>query len=205
METEVVRAVLHEAGITGNFKVLPWARALHIARDTANVLIYSIDRTAERENTFKWVGDIGGAKPYIYCLADRDISLASIESAQRYKVGTIIGDSGEAFFLAHGFIDGKNMESVATSAQNYAKLKSGRIDLWPVTSLVMAYVVRQAGDDPKTAIKPIFELNGLSGYDGSFMAFGPNSDDDLVEALRHGLETIKLNGSFDQILKRWQP
>lgn len=67
MSTEVVQAVLKEVGMSAPIQSMPWARAYDIALNSENTLIYSITRTRQRENLFKWVGDIApvhwGSKP----------------------------------------------------------------------------------------------------------------------------------------------
>lgn len=40
--TRIVKAVLEQAGLDGEFRVYPWARAYNIALNSKNTLIYSI-------------------------------------------------------------------------------------------------------------------------------------------------------------------
>jgi polar amino acid transport system substrate-binding protein len=41
------------------------------------------------------------------------------------------------------------------------------------------------------------------GSGGSYMAFGPKTDDLLVERFRKGLEAVKANGTFALLQKKW--
>ncbi len=80
--TEVVEAVLQELGLQGQFQSMPWARAYETASNVPGVLIYSMVRTPEREKLFKWVGVIAPSDYYLFSLADKALSIPSLEKAQ---------------------------------------------------------------------------------------------------------------------------
>jgi hypothetical protein len=50
LSSEVVQAVLAQAGLTAEFLFLPWARAYLTAQNTKNTLIFSIGQIPERED-----------------------------------------------------------------------------------------------------------------------------------------------------------
>jgi polar amino acid transport system substrate-binding protein len=152
---EIVQTVLEVAQIKATIEVLPWARAVRVAQEEQNVLIFSLGRTAERESHFKWVG--------------------------------------------------QNLASVREHGLNYAKLKAGRIDLWPASQDMMSYEVRNAGDDPAKTVKPVLEITDLSqGYTGGFLASSLSTPDDIVERLRQALDQMKRDGRYAAIHKKWQ-
>ena len=200
--TEIVQAVLDRLNIHGHFTSLPWARAMRIARSQPNVLIYSIVRNDERETLFKWVGQLTSDKNYLFCLAGHDIKLNSLDEAKSYVTGTVIRDYHEDFLVKHGFGQGGNFESATGNDLNYSKLKAGRIDLWFTDAGIMAYVVRMAGDNPKTAVKAALEVEDPDGIVGN-MAFGTKTDDAVVEAFRRALDSIKADGTFAKIVQKW--
>ena len=204
VSTEVVEAVLKEIGIEGHFTVLPWARAMSVAQAKPNILIYSINPTPVRLPLFKWVGVIASGNTVLYCLRSRPVSVDSLESVKNYRMGTILHDFRMEYFLANGWQVGRNLETASTQEMNYAKLKAGRIDLWPMDSSVMAYLVRKAGDDPDTMLKPLMTMDAQLGAGTFEAAFGLYSDDELVTRFREGLQRIKDKGIYDAILRKWR-
>ncbi len=200
--TDVVRAVLQEAKLDGVFQSQPWARAYQTAQQADSVLIYSIARTPQRESLFKWVGMIAPTEFYLYALPQRQLKLTQLEQAKSYQIATVNEDVGEQFLISKGFEKGKNLQSSVRYALNYDKLKQGRVDLWIMTELVATYLVRQAGDDPAHSLARSYAIRELSS-DGLYMAFGPKTPDALVQRLRQALATIKSNGRYDALKKKW--
>lgn len=203
VSTEIVQAVLGRLGIAGHFTVLPWPRAVRAAENEPNVLIYLIVRNPAREHRFKWLGDIAQGRNFLYCLADRDLTLTSLEDARKYVTGTVYRDFREDYLLQHGFVQGSNLDSAVSNGLNYAKLKSGRIDLWISDRVVMNYLVRAAGDDPKRTVKVAYEIDDPAINTTAEMAFGLKTDDHVADAFRKALETIKADGTYAAIVKKW--
>lgn len=203
LSTQVVQAVLDRLGIVGHFRMLPWPRAMRRAESEPNVLIYSIVRNAERESRFKWAGEVAHGRNYLYCLADRDIELGSLEDAKLFVVGAVIRDFREDYLLQHGFSEGVNLDSATSNQLNYIKLKSGRIDLLISDKFAMAYVIRAAGDNPQAMVKPVLEIDDPSVNPAAEMAFGPKTPDNVVEAFRAALQSVKADGTYAGIEKKW--
>ena len=202
LATEVVQAVLKEINIEGQFQSVPWARAYDTAQASENVLIYSINRSKEREKLFKWVGQIHPTNFYLFALKDHHIHLTRLEDAKRLQTGTVNQDIGQQYLAAQGFSVGHNLQSSATYELNYIKLKLGRIDLWVMNEQGAYFIASKAGDDPAVVLSKALRIADLSG-DGNYMAFGPKTSDAMVERFRKGLETIKNNGIYDALQKKW--
>ncbi len=201
--TEVVQAVLKEINMQCDFQVMPWARAYTTALHGENVLIFSIMRTPEREKLFKWVGVVSPPdSSYLFALRDRNVKLRSLKDALNYKIGTINGDAREQFLESKGFVKGLHLHGNATPKTTYEKLKLGRVDLWAMSEIVALDLVRREGSDPEQVLVRVLPLTEL-GSGGSYMAFGPRTDDQLVERFRKGLDAVKANGTFAALQKKW--
>ncbi|MBC7681230.1 MAG: transporter substrate-binding domain-containing protein [Ferruginibacter sp.] len=202
LATEVVEAVLKEIHIEGQFQSVPWARAYQTAQASENVLIYSINRSKEREKLFKWVGQIHPTNFYLFALKTRNLHLTRLEDAKRLQTGTVNQDIGQQYLATQGFAVGQNLQSSATYELNYVKLKLGRIDLWVMNEQGAYFLARKAGDDPAVLLSKALRITDLSG-EGNYMAFGPKTSDAMVERFRTGLEAIKKNGVYDALQKKW--
>jgi len=202
LSTDVLRAALAAVGLRGTPQVMPWARAYDTALNGHSVLIYSIARSAQREKLFKWVGAVAPTHWYLMSLSTRHLQLKSLEDARRYQIATVNDEASEQMLIAEHFVIGANLQSSGKYALSYEKLKEGRVDLWATTDLNAYYLARQAGDDPARLLEHSLALRELDG-DGLAIAFSANTPDELVERVRKGLEIVKKNGTYDELLKKW--
>jgi polar amino acid transport system substrate-binding protein len=203
MSTEVVEAVLKEVGMEASIQPMPWARAYELALNESNVLIYSIVRTPERESLFQWIGAIAPTKWYIYSLADRPVKLNTLADAHGHQIATVNQDVGEQFLVSKGFRIGKELQSSTKYEHNYRKLKVDHVELWISNELNALYLTRQNGEDPDKVLIQSLPLPELSSADGLNMAFSRKTPSQTVEKFRVGLETIRRNGVYDAIARKW--
>ncbi|MGW8392628.1 substrate-binding periplasmic protein [Pseudoduganella sp. HUAS MS19] len=201
--TEVIQAVLKEVDMQCDFHVMPWARAYSTALHAENVLIFSMLRTPEREQLFKWVGVVSPPdSSYLFALRERKLRIHSLSDAQHYRIGTINGDAREQYLESKGFVKGLQLHGNAQPKTTYEKLKLGRVDLWAMSEIVALDLVRREGGDPEHVLVRALHLPEL-GSGGSYMAFGAKTDDHLVERFRKGLETVKDHGIFAALYRKW--
>ncbi|HBW07660.1 MAG: amino acid ABC transporter substrate-binding protein [Pseudomonas sp. BICA1-14] len=203
MGTEVVKAVLEEAGEDVRIRSMPWARAYDIALNNENVLIYSIARTPQREPLFKWVGVIAPTRWFLFSLPGTEFDLKTLDDARQYQIATVKADVGEQYLIDKGFAVGRNLQSSNKYEHNYQKLKAGRVDLWISNELNAHYLVRQASGDPNEAAVPQLSLDDLGGADGLCMAFSRDTPDEVVERFRQALARVRADGRYDAIVAKW--
>lgn len=203
MATEVVEAVLKEAGEELRIQSMPWARAYDIALNAENVLIYSIARTPSRETLFKWVGVIAPTQWYLFSLPGTQFDLKTLDDARRYQIATVKEDVGEQYLINNGFAIGRNLQSSNQYEHNYKKLKAGRVDLWISNELNAHYLVRQASGNPDEAAVPQLRLDDLGGANGLCMAFSRNTPDEVVERFKQALAQVRADGRYDAIIAKW--
>lgn len=201
LSTEVVQAVLDDAGMPASIESMPWARAYDIALHGENVLIYSITRSPERERLFNWVGVIVSTRTCLYSSAAHPIHLDNLDQARAYQIGTVKEDVGEEYLQAHQFTVGQNLQSSNKYEFNYDKLRLGRLNLWISDARNAAWLARQAGDDPDKVLVESLPLDDL-GEDLS-LAFSLDTPPALVERLRHSLDDIHRNGKYAAIMRKW--
>lgn len=201
--TDIVRAVMKEAGIDAPIQVMPWARAYDRALSVPNVLIYSIARTPEREALFEWVGPIAPTNWYIYSLAERPVTLHSLEDARGQKIATVNMDVGQQFLLSRGFKMGTELQSTSRYENNYRMLKIEHVGLWISNELNAIYLMRQNGDDPEKALVRSLPLPELSSPEGLSLAFSKGTSPAIVERFRQALQTVRRNGTYDSVMSTW--
>lgn len=203
MSTEVLQAVLKEAGVEAPIQVMPWARAYELALNDSNVLIYSIARTSAREALFQWVGGIAPTNWYLYSLAERPVRLTSLADAHGHQIATVNRDVGEEYLVAKGFRIGEELQSSNKYEHNYRKLKVDHVELWISNELNALYLTRQNGEDPSKVLIRSLPLPELSNGMVLSMAFSRKTPKETVDKFRSALETIHRNGVYDAIMRKW--
>ncbi len=201
LATEVIQAAMKEAGMTGEIKVYPWARAYEMAQKEPNVLIYSIGRSAEREKMFKWVGEIAPNVVYFFSLADKNITINTLADAKKYKTASTQNDFREQYLIKNGFALGTNLDRGSDNETNVKKFLAGRVDLITENEIVLNYMIKQEGKNPSVA-KRQMKINELSGS-GLYMALSIQTSDEILQKLQKGLESIKKKGIYQSILTKY--
>ena len=203
--TEVVESVMKQTGINYTIECYPWARTYKTAQETPNTLIYSINRTPQREGLFKWVGAIVPINVSIYCLSARsDIHVDDFTDLNNYKIGTIRDDAFESYLINKG-LDISNFHRLSGDTayqRSYLLLKAGRIEVMPMIDAVGYHIVRQVGDDPKTMLRKIFSVTELS-QDSSYIAASLKTPDDIVNRIRNALDEFKKTSNYEKLLEKW--
>ncbi len=197
--TEIVQTLLKELGIRADIATLPWARAYNTALKKRNILIYTLARTPGRESLFQWVGVLVRGKSYLFSLKSRPIRLDSLDQAKAYHIGSGREDVRAAYLKNQGF---KNLDLVIHAQMNARKLINGRIDLWAEGELAAVHTVRQLGYDPDKVLSKAFLLEmdtPLVGY----LAFGIDTDPDLVRRFSKALEKLKQNKTYEHIKHKY--
>lgn len=204
MSVELAQAVQEVLGKPRKIEFMPWNRAYRLALNEPNVLVFSMARTPERENKFRWVESIHERKIFLYKLKKRhDIKVDSIDDARRYKVGANTeNDASTRGLLELGFVIGKNVELIhGKDHQNLSKLILGRVDMIVSTDTAMNYEVRKAGlsinDFEATIPLPVSEREKY------FFAFSLGTLDSTVAEFQRAFEQIRKNGSYERIKNRY--
>ena len=200
LNTEIVQEVLKELGIKSTITSEPWARIYKETQDNANTLLFSITKTKEREKLFKWIGVLSPADYSLWSLKKRgDVNPKNIKELEKYKIGTTNQDVVEQYLKSLGI----TVESVAGQnayEQNIQKLLTGRIDIWGVATLPGAYFLNHTQNGKE--VTRLFVLDGIPN-DGMYLAFGPKTDDVLVERFRKALESVKKKPVYKKLLEKY--
>lgn len=199
VSTEIVETAFKRAGISYEISAYPWSRAYKMAQTDENTLIYSMGRNDEREKLFKWVAPIVPYNINVYKLASRkDLNVTKLEDLMKYKVGVVRDDFRMQFFEEKGFKKGEQLDVVDHDDVNVKKLFGKRIDFVPVNAL---------------SVKPLLDRNGQSVdkvesvltiiQTDLWMAFSPNTSSDIVDKVTKAVESMKADGTYDKILKKY--
>ena len=183
-----------------DIELLSWSKGYSSALNIKDNMVFSTTRTKSRENLFKWVGPISKTTIGIISLKSKNIVIKNISDLEKYKIGAIKKDIGETLLLENKIprnnidsIDGIN--SLATS---FYKLERDKIDMFSYETKVAKYSAELNGYDvSEYEVIHILENNQL------YFAFNKQTSDDIINKWQKALDTIKSNGTYDKIIKKY--
>lgn len=183
--TEIVRAIVNEVGGESEIEVLALAEALELAEKGPGVVLYSLNRTPEREELFKWVGPIGVYEQVFYARADSNFAYTELDDVKKAgKIAVYAGDAGAKYLQDQGF---KNLVESQTDVEALQKLAGGEVDLWLGNSDGLPLVAARAGVDPAELIK----VPAIIVHANLFIAFSKDVEDEVVLSWQEALDRLK--------------
>ena len=102
--TNLVLAVLAQSGYEYELSLVPWARAIQSIDNNANVMVYSMARTVNRESQYHWIGEIWPIKQYLYGLRSKKNTLPdTLNKAQHARIGVVRGSVVHSYLARQDF------------------------------------------------------------------------------------------------------
>jgi polar amino acid transport system substrate-binding protein len=199
LATEIVRATLNRAGINTEIHLYPWKRAIQMAKDEPNTMIFPLIRNEERESQFIWAVPMFSVKVSLHKLKKRkDIIIHSLEDAKKYKIGVLREGAMHLMLLRNGFEDEKQLEPARLNGQNVQKLFTERIDLDADSSLVIAHEAKSLGFSASETeeVFPLFE-------DVVYVAFSMRTPKEYVERIKTAYDQLKAEGRIHVLVDKY--
>ncbi|MCV2366495.1 substrate-binding periplasmic protein [Roseateles oligotrophus] len=187
ISTQIVKALLTEAGLEYEVTLYPWARAISMARVQINTCVYSMSRTPEREALYKWIGPLVYNDWALFALSDaaRPNRLDELLNA---SIGSYQGDAIVSYLQTRGH----RVDVASSDDLNPKKLQLGRIDYWATGRLTGQYRLQQQGIQ---GIAPVLNFNRTEMY----LACNAQMPDDLVKRLNALLTGLDKQGAIKKI------
>ena len=128
--TDRVRNIISHAGLTAEFKIYPWARAMLNVERSSRALIYSIAKTPQRENRFHWIAPVARFDLSILSLARRDdIQLDNKLDLEGLSAAAQRGDIAQTWLTSKGLTVGQDLLLCADILCSWQQLKLGTVDI----------------------------------------------------------------------------
>ncbi|WP_102405146.1 transporter substrate-binding domain-containing protein [Vibrio sp. 10N.261.55.A7] len=192
MSYEIVDWLLDDLDIGTEVEVLPWSRGIGLTKTKENHVLFSVARTKEREDWFKWVGPFYSDEVALYQLNDpkypykKDIkNEGSILVAKGYPEEKILRDEGY-----------KNIILADNTAIAIQMLLKHRGDYFPIGQAAL----------PCLLAKYNLEEDSLRSTDITlltshlYIAMSPTTSDEEVERWQKALDKIKQTSRYQDIV-----
>lgn len=104
INTDIVNAIQKEIHVNNKIEAKTWSKALRIVNSKKNTTLFSMLKTPERENKYKWVGPLSFMKLVFFKKKGSKITLHSIEDAKKVKrIGVTKGVANYEMLRKQGF------------------------------------------------------------------------------------------------------
>lgn len=180
-----------------DIQIQPWTRAYAAALKKENTLIFSMVRSEERENIFKWVGPIMQYTNYLIAKKENNIVIDNKEDILKYKTGTIQNDISETY-MKNFDVPKKNLHRTSTPIMNLNLLKNDRIDLLVSEWISFTYEAKSENINYHL-YEPVYTITS----EGIWYAFNINTPDSVVKAFSDAHKKLIKSGEIDKILDKY--
>ena len=195
---DLVTTLFNDAGLPYVIAAqAPWKRVMEQAVQGTRHVIYPTTRTADREDSFKWVGPISRTIWNLYGYADakwQDMSFDNILSSAR--IGVLLGSAREPYLRKRG---AQQLVLVPREELLLPMLHADRVDLIAIGGSVL----RQYRDivDPSAQQR---DIDGILPYRSCFLyiAISNAAPIDEIKKLQNSLNKIKQSGQFINLRER---
>jgi len=175
-----------------------WKNAYNMALINPNIILFSAERTPERENLFKWVGPVGKNSSILYAKKGSRIKIKNLQEAK--KIATIATTTDwftEQYLKSEGFT---NLISSPAPTDNVKQLMNGEAQLSIFTDITIPEIVNQAGYEMDD-LEPVFTVTQTYFY----IALSKDTPDEVMLTWQSTLDNLKKDGTFDKIYRSYLP
>jgi polar amino acid transport system substrate-binding protein len=194
--TDLVREIAARQGIPDNIRLTSWKNAYNMALLYPKVVLFSAERTPERESLFKWVGPVGKNSAILYARKGSGIRISRLDEARNVAaIGTTTNWFTEQHLQREGF---SNLLSSPDPRANVRQLMNGEVQLSVFTDITIAEIVRQAGYS-MSDLEPVFTVGRTYFY----IALSRDTPAEVVDAWQSTLDRLKQDGTFERIYRSY--
>ena len=196
--TDMVRAISVRQGIQDNIRLTSWDEAYKAALSNPNVVLFSAEKTDEREKLFQWVGPVGKNNAIFYAKKGSNIRINSLDEARKLAaIATTANWFTEQDLKRRGFA---NLVSAPLPTDNVRVLMQGEVTLSVFTDITVAEIVRNAGYTMDN-LEPVFIVSNTYFY----IALSLGTPPETVKKWQSILDELKEDGTFEKIYRSYIP
>lgn len=198
LAVQVVEEIQQRIKNSDPIRVVPWARGWKMLTEQPNTVLFTMTRTAEREQMFTMIGPVAVGTTNFYALKNSSIKINTLDDAKTAKaIGVYRASVEERLLTEHGFT---NIAASSTPLLSAKQLMKHRIDLWCNANLTAPSILAEAG----ASIDDVESLYTISA-NHLYIAFSKGTPNDVIEQWKTSLEAIKADGTFKAIYHNWLP
>jgi polar amino acid transport system substrate-binding protein len=194
---ELVENILTTAGVKQTILAAPWERVLKEGRDKANVLVFAVARTAEREQDFHWITPITANVYGIYALRGRHKSINKFEALADFgPIAVLQNDFRQDIMAQHAYI---KIAPYGTWADAIQALLNGQAQGLFFSDGGVEYFCKRNTLDCND-VQRVYTYQTVTTY---LVMSKVNSKAGLVDKLSSAAVSYKQSDDFQRLTKSW--
>ncbi|ABC28769.1 ABC-type amino acid transport/signal transduction systems, periplasmic component/domain [Hahella chejuensis KCTC 2396] len=180
-----------------------WPEAYKAATSQHSSALFTMTRTPQREDKFKWVGPIYRSKVVLMGKRNGGESEESepvhLKELGHKRICVIQDDVGHQLMISAG-VKERNLTTTTHPLTCGQMLNNGEVDYWAYGSQTANWYLQQLGLDARD-YEEVMTVTESSEY----FAFNPGVDDRIIESFQKALDYLRLSGQMHDILQRYVP
>lgn len=206
LDIELLKLIVSKTDYELDFRKIPWIRQLKDLEKGKLDLASGASKTKEREKFAYFTDSYRTESVKLYVLKDESDKYDFKELKDIFYTNFVLGVSkgyyyGETVnrYLKNNSGIKKRIQEVANDTYNYRKLLKGRIDGFFADPVSFSAIIR------KNNLQNKIKEHSLDVYSSEiFIMLSHNTmSKKIADELNHALKTVKLNGEYQKILKRY--
>lgn len=181
-----------------DIRSLPWARGYQMVQKGPGVLLFAMTRSTAREPLFKWVGPIIATRVVLMARKARNIKVKAVDELAKYQIGAIRDDIGHLLLRDLGIAE-QDLQLSANAVSIAHMLSKDRIDLWAYDEVTAAWFIKRLGLNSGDYEAAYVLKDGEMYY-----AFSPDVDDQPLQQLQSGLDKLKQQQRYLDIINQYK-
>ncbi|MCG8572702.1 MAG: transporter substrate-binding domain-containing protein [Spirochaetes bacterium] len=195
---EIVTEIQKRLKTNFPINIVPWTRAYKIITEENNKVVFTMTRTKERESLFQWIGPIVENDWVFVAKEGSGIHISCLDDAKKItRIGTVNNYAWTQYLEKQGF---QNLEKVTERKLNIFKIEKNRIKVFVSADSSYKSAVLEGGYNPDD-YEIIYRFNTVQMY----IAFSRNTKREVTKKWQSALDSMKKDGTFEKILKKWLP
>lgn len=196
--TDMVREIAARQKVPDNIRLTSWKNGYNMALLHPKVVLFSAERTPEREKLFQWVGPVGKNSAMLYAKKGSGIRINSLDEAKKIAaIATTTNWFTEQYLKREGF---QNLLSSPDPRSNVRQLMNGEAQLSVFTDITIPEIVKDAGYSMQD-LEPVFTVAQTYFY----IAISRDTPAEVVQAWQSTLDSLKQDGTFERIYRSYLP
>lgn len=196
LSVEIVQEIQRRLGNRDQITLVPWVRGLFYLNENANVFLFAMGRTAERNDRYQWIGPIYETAFAFYSLSGSKLQITSLDDAKKVpQIGVYRDDIRDEILTEAGFTNLVRVKDETTVAR---MLFAQRIDLMASSTSGIAGLLQSLEYKPDSVqLQYIFKRMQL--YIGVSIKTNPT----IVTTWNDTLDALKKDGTMLKLFQKY--
>jgi polar amino acid transport system substrate-binding protein len=188
---EALTEMAKRAGLKIDIEFMPWQRALAVAKDTPNTLLFAAARTPDREPNYFWMVKMLEAE-VVFVTTKTPID--SVEQAKSLSVSAVPGSPQEKELKQANV---QAIEAVENPQMAAKMLERGRVDAWYTYDLRAAYVWK------KNDLSPALVFGKSTRVERFYLAGHKDMSPAIKDRFQAAYDSMVKDGTYGTLFRKY--